>query len=230
MAGRSVTLSGAGDGVFVDFKQSDINNLFNAMERGRKELGWSLPYAVKRASWNVVEKLQTSVKIAPKKREFEADEKDKERVREQRNYERRMRARGVEPEAAKAQLWIAKSKRGNKLYFRAKGKAEANKHPFVVIGNRGLAKASFAWGMGALGKRGGKGDTTKRAQKNARRNVEVSSNLKSNDPWVEIHNRLDYIMDAFKTSGSHAVDSAMRRAASGLTKEIEKRIERSLIK
>ena len=47
----------------------------------------------------------------------------------------------------------------------------------------------------------------------AMKHVDIRKNLRGGDPHVIINNRINYIRDALKGSGTHAVNSAMERAA-----------------
>jgi hypothetical protein len=216
-----------GGGITLEFPKADVNDLFSAMVRGQKEFGWSLPKAVKAGSWAVVNALKTSTRESPKKRKFYADLEDQRRIQEQKKRDAATRRLGYDPTKTKDQLWVAKGKRGNKLYFRAKGKREANKHPFVVIEYHRLARNSWAWGMGSLGRSGDQSYPTSRSRGVVRRHVDVSSDLRGVDPWVKITNKLNYIVDALR-GGANSVDSAMRRAADGLMHRIDKEIVRKV--
>jgi len=218
-----------GPALSIDIPAKDVSALFKAMARGQKELGWSLPRSVWRASWNVVEKLGTSTNVADPFRKFSrSQEEDKARKLIQ-GRNQRARKRGQPEVKVPYPLWKSTDK-NHKFQFRAANKSEAKKSPFVRIWNRGLAASSWAWGMGVFGRRGNVRGATRNAKNLATRHIQVSSDKNPKNPWVKITNRLGYIMNALKGSGYHAVDSAMRRAASGLEKEITKTLERKMIK
>lgn len=229
MAGNISLNSGIPIEIRTDTK--DVAEIFRGIDRGVKVLGWSLPKAVKKASWSVVNTLKTSTNIAPKYRPLERDkayDKIRNRVRA-RN--RRIQSGKNAGEIAKVPdaRFIAKSKKNNRTkhyYVYAKNKSEAKKTPFVKIANAGLAQASWRWGMGGLGKRGPAVRISSRAQHNATKNMLVTSNLKKEDPWVKINNKLDYVQDAFKTSGKQAVSSAFERAGRSLQHQIDDTIQR----
>ena len=210
-----------GGGITFDFPKRDASNFFKSMERGRVELGWSLGNSLRRGSWALINSIGTSTKVAPAKRKFHKDLDDSRRIEKQKKTDCETKRLGYNPVKQKEQLWVVKTKLGNKRYFRAKGKREANKHPFVRIANRGLAKYSWAWGMGSLGGRGSSTDVTQSAKQKAPRRVQVTSNLRGDDPWVKVTNKLDYITSALR-GGLHSVDTAMERAARGLQHEIDK--------
>lgn len=225
MSRASSNVTGAG--IEIEFPQSDIDSVFKAMAAGQRELGWTLAHGVKKVAWAISSSLGTSARIAPKYRKFYADLEDQRRIQEDKLHNKNMRSAGYLSVKGKDQLFVAKGKTGKKLYFRARSEAQAKKHPFVIIKNRGMAKASFSWGMKWLGRQGSMAGVGKGGKFYGSKYIRVQSDLKGANPQVKITNRVSYILDALR-GGPQAVDTAMERAASSLMHEIENTLRKKL--
>ena len=99
--------------------------------------------------------------------------------------------------------------------------AALKKMPQVRIGNKGLAKGSWMWGIRALGSVAGSGaGVGKSAKRYAQRWIDVAKQLRGSNPTVTIHNKLGYIADALR-GGPQDVTTAMARGARQMAKIIE---------
>ena len=86
----------------------------------------------------------------------------------------------------------------------------------------GLAKKSWGWMMQDLFKRSAGAGIFKRVRS-------VSEATQSGKEWdykITLTNRLDYAEKAFRTTGRTSIDTAMKRASSGLEKRISRILER----
>lgn len=218
------------DGVDLVFPKDQVNDLFKAMETGVRELNWSMGKGIQKVAWSIARSLGTSTKIAPKKRDVKLDEQDAQKRKKAETSDRNLARRGMSDARSKSKepLWITKSKKGNEIKFRAKNKREANRSPFVVIANRGLASASWMLGARKLGAGGSTAGVSQSAKYYAMKHIDIRKNLRGGDPHVIINNRINYIRDALKGSGTHAVNSAMERAAGSLMHEIENTLRKKM--
>jgi len=195
--------------VTIDFPHRDVAALRRQMSRAVRVLGKSQGQAVRFGAWSVAKSLGASTKVAAPRRP----------VREVSTSRRGIR-----------KFAVTSYKQGSKREFElyAKGKREVNAAPQVKIGFRGLAKASWMWGIKALGSsRGETGNMTKAARKGGRQHIDVAKHLKGDNPSVRITNRLGYIMEALR-GGPKDVGTAMARGARQMARIIDSKIPKGL--
>lgn len=195
--------------VTIDFPHRDVAALRRQMSRAVRVLGKSQGQAVRFGAWAVASSLGASTKVAAARRP----------IREVATS--RLGTRKFQ---------VTSYKQGSKQEFDlyAKNKRAANAAAQVKIGFRGLAKASWMWGIKALGSsRGASGKMTKAARKGGRQHIDVAKHLKGDNPSVKITNKLGYIMDALR-GGPKDVGTAMARGARQMAKIIDSKIPKGL--
>ena len=205
-------------GIQIDWPEEDVKALWRQIERNQKEFGKNLGQSVKFAAYHLIKSLGADTRVAPKYRpykEIKETKKEKDAKGGGKKYE------------------ITTWKGGRKKTFNIrskKGVKELKQMPQVKIGNRGLAKASWRFAAGGIGRKSAVRKSKswgKWAARSAGRNVDVEKNFKTNDAYVRITNRLDYITDSMRGK-DHAVDSAMARAARGMSHHIDEEIKKKL--
>jgi len=191
----------------------DMGRLYRLMEQAERDLRKTPGEAIRWAAWSLARTLGTSTKVAKKSRPLK------------KVPGKPLRALG---ESTPSQVFEVTSWRsGQKKTFRIRSAnvSTAKKDRRVRIGNRGMAKAAWMWGIKALGSGGsGMGFATGPAQRRAGAEMHVTKRLTGNDPYVRIENRLRYAQDAFKSSGPQTVDTAVRRAADMMEKVIRAKL------
>lgn len=122
-----------------------------------------------------------------------------------------------------------KSGSKNLFNFYARTKQEAAKAPAVRIGKHGMAKASWMWGIKAIGggAAGSSAGVSKSAKRAAQQHIAVVKHLKGDNPSVRITNRIGYIMDALR-GGPKDVTTALARAASQMERIINSKMPKGL--
>lgn len=122
-------------------------------------------------------------------------------------------------------FYVEKYDKDGKLYRRAifaDSLAEAKQDRSAQIFYHGLAKASWGWTMRRL-------FPNKAAPKAGFREppniIEATQTGDGRDYTISITNDLDYITQAFRTSGMTSVATAMRRASGTMKGRIDKRIK-----
>lgn len=180
----------------------DIRDLQRQMRRAESELGKSTPQAVKFAAWAVARSLGASTRVAKKYRPYKAASTTRKRVKK---------------------FIVTSHRRGgaNTFPVYAPSVAELKRTPYVRIGNKGLAKGSWMWGIRALGSVAGSGaGVGKSAKRYAQKWIDVAKQLRGSNPTVTIRNRLGYILDALR-GGPQDVTTAMARGARQMEKIID---------
>ena len=205
------------EGVQIDWPEDDVRALWKQIERNRKEFGRSLGKSVKLAAWHLVRSMGADTRVAPKYRPY----KEIKETKKQRD------AKG-----GGKKYEITTWKGGQKKTFNIrskKGVKELKQMPQVRIGNRGLAKASWRFAVSQFGAKGGvsKKGITRGAERYAKRHMDVKKKLNRDDAYVKITNRVDYIIEAMHGK-KHAVDSAMARAARGMSHHIDEQIKKKM--
>lgn len=207
----------AEQGIQLEWPEEDVRALWRQIERNRKELGRSLGSSVKFAAWHLIRSLGKSTRVAPKYRPYkEIHETPKER-----------KAKGG---GKKYEITTRKGGRKKTFNIRSKkGVRELKQMPQVRIGNRGLAKASWRF---AIGEFGGRSKVSKKGfacgiETFAQTKVDVDRKFERDEANVRITNKLDYIREAMQ-GGERAVDSAMARAARGMSSHIDEQIKRKM--
>ncbi len=124
-------------------------------------------------------------------------------------------------------FYVEKYDKDGKLYRRAifaNSLAEAKQDRSAQIFYHGLAKASWGWTMRRL-------FPNKAAPKAGFREppniIEATQTGDGRDYTISITNDLDYITQAFRTSGKTSVATAMRRASGTMKGRIDQRLKRA---
>ena len=240
----------------IEFDQVSTRRLFSQMERARVELGRGMGQSLRFGGWAIARSLGASTRVSAKKRpvvknpEIQKRQKVKEgQARYGMEVYNQSGKKTFAPIYGRGEL--------GKIYFTGKhnglslmrdkatgevqravlstsptsySKSFVTKSKRRIIKNRGLAKASWMWGVKALGSASGfGGEMTAAAKKTANRFVTTMQRLKGDNPEVRIKNSLPYITDALK-GGPQDVSTAMRRAASQMEKVIDANIAKRLKK
>lgn len=199
------------DGFTIDFPTRDLAALRSQMERAGKDLHKSGGQAVKFGAWAVASSLGASTKVSAKNRPVAEIPTSRKKTKK---------------------FEITSFKAGSKRVFPfyATGKRELLKSGIVRIGKKGLAKASWMWGIKKLGSSRGAGSgSTASAKKTGRKVIDVTQALRGDNPSVTIRNKLDYVMEALR-AGPQDVETAMGRAARQMEKIINDRIAKTVFR
>jgi len=200
--------------VDIQFPKADAEALWREVDRAQKALGKSLGQAVRFAAWSVASSLGARTKVSGQYRPYrEVKETSRERQRfgGQKLYK------------------VTSHKSGAKKEFvvRSRSVRELKQMPQVTIGQRGLAKMAWFWGIKQIG--GGrniaKGGATPKAQRSATDATTVRKRLKGDDPFVEIRNKLPYARAALQ-GGEAEISSAMGAAARHMATIIDANIKK----
>ena len=182
------------DSMTIQFSRADMAALQHQMRRAESLLGKSTPQAVKFAAWSVAKSLGASTRVSKPYRPYKAVETSRKGTKK---------------------FSVTSYKRGGKNTFDvyAPSVAALKKMPQVRIGNKGLAKGSWMWGIRALGSvSGSEKGISKGAKRYAARWMDVAKQLRGSNPSVTITNKLGYVIDALR-GGPQAVSTAMARGA-----------------
>jgi len=201
--------------VSIEFPKRDVRALWAQMDRAQKELGKNLGQALRFAAWSVARSLGVLTDVAPKYRPYKVIEE----------------GRGVAKRRGGKKYEITSWKKGRKSTFnvRAESVSQLKKKGQVRIGNAGLAKSSWMWGIKKLGSGGGvsmKGISSRVKQRGGQ-NMDVTQRLRGDDPMVKIVNSLPYAGDALR-GGMGVVNTAMGKAAKSMEKIIDANIAKKL--
>jgi len=196
----------------IEFPKQDVRRLWAQIDRAQKELGKGLSQAIKFAAWSVAQSLGVKTKVAPKYRPYKV-------VKEGRGRKG----------GKKYQITSFKKGRKHTFNIRAASVSELKKKPQVRIGKAGLAKSAWYWGIKKIG--GGKNlgmkGVTPGAKRGGGRNMNTTSRLRGDDPFVKMVNSLPYAGNALK-GGMGAVNNAMSKAARHMEKIIDGQIAKKL--
>jgi len=201
--------------VSIVFPRRDVRALFAQMDRAQKELGKNVGQALRFAAWSVARSLGVVTDVARKYRPYKVVEE----------------GRGVAKRRGGKKYEVTSYKKGHSKTFniRAVSVAALKKKGQVRIGNAGLAKSSWMWGIKKLGSGGGvsmKG-VTPGARKRGSQNMDVTQRLRGDDPMVKIVNSLPYATDALR-GGMSDVNNAMGKAVRSMEKIIDANIAKKL--
>jgi len=201
--------------VSIEFPRRDVRALFAQLDRAQKELGKNVGQALRFAAWSVARSLGAVTDVAPK----------------YRHYKVVAEGRGVAKRRGGKKYEVTSWKKGHAKTFniRAASVAQLKRTPQVRIGNAGLAKSSWMWGIKKLGSGGGvsmKG-VTPGARKRGSQNMDVTQRLRGDDPMVKIVNSLSYAGDALR-GGMGDVNNAMGKAVRSMEKIIDANIAKKL--
>lgn len=203
------------DQVSIEWPRHDVRALWTQIERAQKELGKDLGQAIRFAAWNLARSLGVVTKVAPKFRPYRV-------LKEGRGV-----AKGKGGKKYEVTSW--KSGRSKTFNVRAASVAELKKMRQVRIGNAGLAKSAWMWGIKKLGSGSGismKG-VTPGAKRRGQQNMDVTQRIRGDDPFVKIVNSLPYAESALQ-GGMSAVTGAMGKAARSMEKIIDGDIQKKL--
>jgi len=201
--------------VSIEFPKRDVRALFAQMDRAQKELGKNLGQALRFAAWSVATSLGAKTKVARKYRPYEVVEE----------------GRGIAKRRGGKKYEITSWKKGGKNTFniRAASVAELKKKGQVRIGNAGLAKSAWFWGIKKIG--GGKNigmkGVTPGAKRGGGRNMSTTSRLRGDDLFVKMVNSLPYAANALH-GGMSAVNNAMGKAVRSMEHIIDADIKKKL--
>ena len=201
--------------VSIVFPKRDVRALFAQMDRAQKELGKNVGQALRFAAWSVARSLGVVTDVAPKYRPHKVIQE----------------GRGVAKRKGGKKYEITSWKKGRSKTFniRAVSVAALKKMGQVTIGNAGLAKSSWMWGIKKLGSGGGvsmKGITSRVKQRGSQ-NMDVTQRLRGDNPMIKIVNSLPYAGDALR-GGMSAVNNAMSKAVRSMEKIIDANIAKKL--
>ena len=179
-------------------------HLAQVIERMQRELRLSLPEAVRMAAYYLARSLGASTKSAPKQRKLK-----KRTTGGLKDFPRRLFPNYVEIYAANGQI--------RPFYIRA---GQETTSPAIKITRAGLAKSSWLWMLGSLG----------RPQRAPQAPIAGATSVTKipdlvNPGWI-LENKLGYIESAMKHSGARPVATAFARAASAGNKAIDRKIKR----
>jgi hypothetical protein len=181
------------------------------MKRNAKLVSGDMGRSLQLTAWAVADSLRTSTTVSPKYRPLKLKFKP-EVGDELKFYE------------------VQKVKNGVPMPFtvRARNKREAKKKRGVLIGRRGLAARGWGWAQGKLGRQGSRANRGPAADKMARRLVMVTKNTRGDKLFVQIRNRVNYAMEAFKSSGEQTLNNVMARAARKIERITEQRLAKRM--
>lgn len=200
-------------GITLEFPQRDVDAFFRAMNDQQRYLNKDAGQALGAAAKALVQSLGTSTKVAPKRR----------KVKEVASQSRR---RDVKTYAVTG--WFGKPRTEQTRFVNARNRDAGAVQRMASIGSRGLARASW-----------------KSVGKHIRANLnlmQVASGkiariadqlgvakavLSGPDPYVEIRNRVPYIVQAMD-GGRQEVSTAMERAARALNHSMERQLVRRM--
>jgi hypothetical protein len=203
------------DAISIHWPKRDVSALLAQIGRAQRELGKGLGQTIKFAAWSVAQSLGVLTKVAPKYREYRV-------IKE---------GRGIAKGKGGKKYEITSLKKGHKHTFnvRAASISDLKKDGRLIIGNAGLAKSAWMWGIKRLGSGNGismKG-VTMGARKRGQQNMDVTQRLRGDDPFVRIVNSLPYASQAMR-GGASAINGAMGKAASHMEKIISAQIAKKL--
>jgi hypothetical protein len=197
----------SGEAISAQLDAGDVAELQRQMRRAIVQLGKDSGEALRWAAWSLAKTLGTSTRIAPKHRKVRkvGDSLDRK------------------SELFEVESFRSGTARTSKMW--ASSRTEALNSTRARIGNRGLAKSAWSWGIKALGSGGAfPSGTSSRMVRLAQSNLRTEKQLTGEDMHVTLDNRLRYAGLAFKSSGQQTVSSAMSRAARMMQRTINAKI------
>lgn len=215
----------------IDFPRKDVNALYKQIKRATREIGLSVPQALRLSMRSVLNSLSTSTRVSDEYREYR--EVGISRSKQNRVYAVTTRYRTPKRKGKSTRASWRGPLREQLIY--AYNENDLKTRPAVIIAMRGLAKESWK----QAGKKGNiklnkVESSSARNAHNARimkraahRWVEYTDSRKLDNPFVRVSNKLSYIENALQ-GGVNSVDTAMERAGRGLEKAIDKIAKRKL--
>jgi len=199
----------------IGFPTQDVRAFFAQLERGAKELNRPIGQMLRQAGNLLGKTMGTSTNLPTK------DVKAKKRTIKE--------VKGVKVRKGMKRFEVTNWRGGRKttFYVIAANKREANKRREVRVLKFGLAKFTWAQIASKIGSAGSAGGATPQAKRLAKRVGKVAFRFSGNDPFVIMTNELSYALSALQ-GGENDVNTAMARAARGLSKSIDKQLARKL--
>jgi len=194
------------EGITVKF-DPDPSVLSGLIERIQRDTGKSLEDAVRIAAWYLAGSLSASTKTAKKKRGLRKN-KGKEKSRPTWVYPHYVNVYRKDSSIARHYIKVG----------------EETTDPAIVIPKAGLAKSSWKWMLGDLGK--------PRKAKHGRiaGAVSVRSIGTEKDPAWQMENRLNYIESAIRHSGRAPIETAFQRAINSGNRKIDGMMAKAIAK
>lgn len=183
------------------------SSLSALIDRLQTDMRKSLPDAVRLAAWYLAKSLSASTKASPKKRKLQKNQG---------------RDRKHSPEYFPNYVTVYRQNGRQYRHFILAGEEETA--PIRDIKRSGLAKDSWRWMIGKLGK-----PARSKNAPIAGAFAVTKIGDESNPAWV-LENKLRYIESAVRTSGKRAIQDAFARAARNGNKAIGRRIAKALEK
>lgn len=222
---------GSNDIISITWPSNDVSALIAQMRRGEREVGLSVPTALRWAAKAVLQSVAKSTRVSPQYRQYK--EVGVTRTKKNKIYEvdtkfQTPMRRGKATRASWQGPW-------RKQLIYAPNEAALKRRRAVVIAMRGLAAQSWLE-CGARGRLritkaemgGSRSARNKRImRKAARRWVDFKAHLSGANPRIEIINNLRYITSALN-GGEESINTAMKRAAAGMAERIRKTVARKM--
>ena len=191
----------------IQFEPGSLERLQEVMRRLQNETGKSALEAVKFTAYNVAQRLGESTKKARSKRKLYKNPGNNQRY-----------------PAKVFPYYVTVWRKGKPVrkYLKAESKVTS---PWRVIKYAGLARSSWKWDIGKLGKK-------YRSAKIPRMPgvTTTTIRLSETDPQVEITNRLRYMATILRHDGKRPVQSALTRASAKLTAYLDRRLQKAAAK
>jgi hypothetical protein len=198
--------------VNLHFNEADAAAFRAQMNRMIDNLGKAPEEAVRAGAVALISALRTRTRKAPQRR----------RVTASRSAAKGGRTAGGR-QIYKAQSWRGGQKKTFSIF--ADSLESAKRAPAAYIHYAGLAKQSWGWTMQRLFPTQRVGSARFAEPRDI---IRTSKRGKGGDFEIEIENKLDYIMSAFRTSGRMAVSGAMAAASGTMKGRIDKRLKGAL--
>lgn len=204
----------------IEFPHADMHAMFAQIDRAQRELGRSLGQSLRWAGWHLGKTLGASTRVAKKKRPAV-------RVQWQRKDGHIGSGYGLEVYGGDGKPRnVVAYVQGSKGERPAQSKSEALASKLAVIQMRGLAKASWLWGVKRMGSTN-INFAAVAAREEAKRVAGSEMHLTGDNPYIVIRNRLSYITAALE-GGPKAVDTALGRAARMMSQNIDSKVAKTV--
>lgn len=206
--------------VQIEFPHADAQAMFAQIDRAQKELGRSLGQSLRWAGWHLGKTLGTSTRVSQKKRPARRVEWQTKTGRRGTGYGLEVYGGDGKPKNVTAYV------QGSHGMRPAQSRSEALASKLAIIQMRGLAKASWLWGVKRMGSTN-INFAAAAAKTEATRVAGSEMHLTGDNPYVVIRNRLSYIEKAL-AGGPKTIDTAMGRAARMMQQNIDSKIAKSV--
>jgi len=192
----------------LTWPEKDVEAIMAEMERGRRELGRDYPHMLRAGMKAILNSVGASTRVAPKKREI-----TKGTAKPPRRGLKAFDVTGYfgkKPKTLQTKTVFSRDKRTATKYH-------------GTIGNSGLAKRTWAIAGKMFGASVLSSAVSSMTDRIAGNSVDVSKNFTGEDQFIQVANGLNYIESALN-GGPNDINTAMERAASGLTQSIDRQI------